>query len=433
MKNKIAFYTLGCKVNTYETDSLRELFKKNNYDVTNFDALADIYVINTCTVTNLSSRKSRQMLRRAKKNNPEAIVVAIGCYSQENPKVLQEMPEVDMILGNNNKKELLQLINDYTGETTTEVIEIEEQKQFEMLEVNNPTEHTRAFIKIQDGCNEFCSYCIIPYVRGRIRSKSYDETLKEVKALAKNKYKEIVLTGIHVTSYGKDLERDVDLIDMVQAVSEVEGIERVRLGSLEPTFLTADNILRLKAIQKFAPQFHLSMQSGSDSVLKRMNRNYTTKEYYSVVEKIREHFDRPAITTDIIVGFPGETEEEFMETYEFVKKVKFSEAHVFRYSDRDGTQASKMKEKIDGNISAERSQKLRGILEVLKQTYQRDFIGGMLPVLFEQYDEESAQMNGLTPNYLRVYVKTNKDYTNEIKNVKIKEISEESLIGEIVE
>jgi len=419
-KNKtVAFMTLGCKVNSYETDGLVKLFKDSGYAIVDFDAFSDVYVVNTCTVTNLSSKKSRQMLRRAKRRNPEGIVAAIGCYSQKEPETLEEMPAVDVVIGNNNKMKLLKIVEDYTGESTTDIVDIDHEGSVENFNISETNDKTRAFIRIQDGCNQFCTYCIIPYVRGRIRSKKVEDVINEIENLSSNGYKEIVFTGIHVASYGKDLEESVDLIDLLLKANAVEGVKRLRLSSIEPTYLTKENINRLSQVTKLASHFHLSLQSGSDSILKRMNRNYNTDDYLEVVKGLRKHFDSPAITTDIIVAFPQETDEEFKETCDFVKTVKFSQVHVFKYSKREGTRAAEMSGQIHGNVASERSQILRDITDQLEKEYIQGQIGSSHKVLVESFDEELGICSGHTGNYLNVALQSKIDLTNEFINVKI--------------
>lgn len=432
LNNRVAFHTVGCKVNQYETDALVEQFKNNDYKIVAFEEVADIYIINTCTVTNLSSRKSRKMLRRAKKANPEAIVVAMGCYPQEAPEKLEEMPAVDIIIGNQNKQAVLQYIKSYTGDTENYVDDIMQYETFENFVIHDTLDKTRAFIKIQDGCDQYCSYCIIPYVRGKVRSKKYETILDEINGLVDNGFKEIVLTGIHVTKYGNDLEDAVDLIDLLEDINKINGLKRIRLSSLEPTFLTIEKVKRLGQIDKLCPHFHLSLQSGSDSVLYRMNRDYTTKDYAAVVANLRKFFNNPAITTDIIVGFPGETDLEFKETCEFVDQIKFSQIHVFKYSKRDKTVASQMDHQIDGNISAERSKILRNKVEKLQEIYDRSFVGTTQKVLFESYDPDQKIAEGLTENYVRVKVYSDRDITSEIYSVKLQEY-DNIVIGKIIE
>ncbi len=419
-KNKtVAFMTLGCKVNSYETDGLVKLFRDSGYNVVDFEDFSDVYVVNTCTVTNLSSKKSRQMLRRAKRRNPEGIVAAIGCYSQKEPETLEEMPAVDVVIGNNNKMKLLKIVEEYTGENTTDIVDIDHEGSVENFNISETNDKTRAFIRIQDGCNQFCTYCIIPYVRGRIRSKKVEDVISEIENLSNNGYKEIVFTGIHVASYGKDLETSVDLIDLLLEANKVKGVKRLRLSSIEPTYLTKENIKRLSQVTKLANHFHLSLQSGSDSILKRMNRNYETADYLEVVNGLRNYFDSPAITTDIIVAFPQETDEEFKETCDFVKTVKFSQVHVFKYSKREGTRAAEMSGQIHGNVASERSQILRNLTDQSEKKYIKSQIGTSHEALIETFDEKLGICTGHTENYLNVTLQSKIDLTNELINVKI--------------
>lgn len=431
-KNKtVAFMTLGCKVNSYETDGLVKIFRDSGYTIVDFDEFSDVYVVNTCTVTNLSSKKSRQMLRRAKRRNPESIVAAIGCYSQKEPETLEEMPAVDVVIGNNNKMKLLNIVENYTGENMTNVLDIDHEGTVENFSISETNDKTRAFIRIQDGCNQFCSYCIIPYVRGRIRSKKIDDVINEINKLRDNGYKEIVFTGIHVASYGKDLDREVDLIDLLLKANEIKGIERLRLSSIEPTYLTKENIERLSRVKKLANHFHLSLQSGSDSILKRMNRNYNTEDYLTVVSGLREHFDSPAITTDIIVAFPKETEEEFNETCDFVKKVEFSQVHVFKYSKREGTRAAKMDGQIHGNVASKRSQMLRDLTDQLEKEYIQSQMGTRHDVLVESFDQKHNICTGHTGNYLNVSMQSKIDLTNRFINVKIDTVANGQIFASI--
>ncbi|MGM0378581.1 MAG: tRNA (N(6)-L-threonylcarbamoyladenosine(37)-C(2))-methylthiotransferase MtaB [Bacillota bacterium] len=427
----VAFKTLGCKVNDYETDILTEIFENANYKVIDFEKQADVYVINTCTVTNLSAKKSRQMIRQAKRRNLDSLVIVVGCYAQQEPKLLLEMDEADLIIGNNNKNKILEYIENYDGKRKEKIIDISKQDKFEDYILEKTLDKTRAFIKIQDGCNEFCTYCIIPHVRGRVRSRKLDSVIKEVKKLRDNGYKEIVFTGIHVTSYGEDLDFKIDLIDLLNKVNKIDGIERLRLSSLEPTFLNEKNIKRLSKVSKLVNHFHLSLQSGSDFVLDRMNRNYKTNQYLKVVKKIRKYFNNPSITTDIIVGFPGETKKEFNETVEFVKKVKFSQVHVFRFSKRDGTKAAKMKNQVNGNISSKRSKILRKLTKKLEKEYIKENLLTTKKVLFETFDKENKIAEGLTKNYLRVYVKSDKDLSNKLIDVHLDFYNNNKIFGSL--
>ena len=356
---KVAIHSLGCKVNSYEAESMEIMLRDEGYEIVPFseDVQADIYIINTCSVTNIADRKSRQMLHKAKKMNPEAVVVAAGCYVQADPDGVKKDECVDIILGNNMKISIVEALNDYFGgsDKTSYLVDINDKYQeYESLKINQTGEHTRAYIKIQDGCNQFCSYCIIPYVRGRVRSRKPEDIVNEVKTLAATGVKEVVLTGIHISSYGTDLE-NISLIELIEAIHEIEGIKRIRLGSLEPRIITEEFAKRIARLEKICPHFHLSLQSGCDKTLKAMNRKYNTEEYYEGCVRLREVFDNPAITTDVIVGFPGETEEDFLETRKFLEKVHFYEMHIFKYSRRKGTVADKMKEQVADTVKSERS------------------------------------------------------------------------------
>ena len=376
MKKTVAFCTLGCKVNQYETDAMRGSFEAEGYEVKEFSQEASVYVINTCTVTNMADRKSRQMMHRAKKKNPDGIIVAVGCYVQAAKEQLEEDTLIDLVIGNNMKSQVVQIVEQYiqdnrhTEDRDAYVADIAHSHEYETMHIEMVSEHTRAYIKIQDGCNQFCSYCIIPYARGRVRSRKMEDILQEVRNLTANGYKEIVLTGIHISSYGLDFEHTADeqedygpfknsaLIDLIEALSGIEGLERIRLGSLEPRIITENFVRRLCKVPQICPHFHLSLQSGCDETLKRMNRHYTTALYLEKCGILRQYFDRPALTTDVIVGFPGETEEEFAQTERFLETVHFSDMHIFKYSKRRGTKAADMPNQIDPQIQSVRSEKL---------------------------------------------------------------------------
>ena len=433
MNKKVAFLTLGCKVNQYETEAMTELFLKNDYDIVDSHEFADIYVINTCTVTNLSDKKSRQFIRRSKNKNSEAIIAVVGCYSQVSPDEIANIEEVDIILGTDNRNKLVEICEDFMANKhkVNLVSDIMQVKEFEELRIDDVEGKTRAFLKVQDGCNQYCSYCIIPYARGSIRSRKMDSIVKEVKRLAESGFKEVVLTGIHIASYGKDLG-DERLIDLIEAIHETEGIERIRLGSLEPTLITDDFMKRLSSLKKVCNHFHLSLQSGSDTVLERMNRKYTTDEYKSIVDIIRSYMSDVAFTTDIIVGFPEETEEEFLETCEFVKTIGFSKVHVFQYSPRKGTPAAELKQ-LDGNIKHDRSKKLISISEKLTHDFNDQFIGKKLGVLFENKSKfKDDHIEGYTTNYIRVICIGDESLEGLIKTVDIDSAHNESLIGQII-
>ena len=408
MSKKVAFHTLGCKVNTYETDAMEQMLLSHGYEIVSFENQADIYIINTCSVTNMADRKSRQMLHKAKKKNPNAVVVAAGCYVQAAPKEVLADAGVDLVIGNNRKQDLVQILEDYFKEHREEaVIDINKEQEYEELELDFVSDHTRAYIKVQDGCNQFCSYCIIPYTRGRVRSRAKQDVISEIKRIAKNGTKEVVLTGIHLSSYGKDFKDGTDLLDLIKAVQEVNGIQRIRLGSLEPRIITLEFAQELRKLDKFCPHFHLSLQSGCEATLKRMNRHYTPEEYYEKCELLREVFEHPAITTDVIVGFPGETEEEFEETYKFLEKVNFYEMHVFKYSKRKGTRAAEMENQVPEPIKTKRSNILLELTRECSKRYRSFWIGREVNVLLEEkivLDGEVYTV-GHTKEYVKAAVK----------------------------
>lgn len=408
MSKKVAFHTLGCKVNTYETDAMEQMLLSHGYEIVSFENQADIYIINTCSVTNMADRKSRQMLHKAKKKNPNAVVVAAGCYVQAAPKEVLADAGVDLVIGNNRKQDLVQILEDYFKEHREEaVIDINKEQEYEGLELDFVSDHTRAYIKVQDGCNQFCSYCIIPYTRGRVRSRAKQDVISEIKRIAKNGTKEVVLTGIHLSSYGKDFKDGTDLLDLIKAVQEVNGIQRIRLGSLEPRIITLEFAQELRRLDKFCPHFHLSLQSGCEATLKRMNRHYTPEEYYEKCELLREVFEHPAITTDVIVGFPGETEEEFEETYKFLEKVNFYEMHVFKYSKRKGTRAAEMENQVPEPIKTKRSNILLELTRECSKRYRSFWIGREVNVLLEEkivLDGEVYTV-GHTKEYVKAAVK----------------------------
>lgn len=429
----VSILTLGCKVNQYETEAMIELFLKANYEIVDSEEFADIYVINTCTVTNLSDKKSRQFIRKSKNKNSEAVIAVVGCYSQVSPEQIENIEDVDVILGTDNRNRIVEICENFMNnkERVNLVNDIMKVREFEELKIDDVEGKTRAFIKVQDGCNQYCSYCIIPYARGSIRSRKVESILEEVKRLVSAGFKEVVLTGIHIASYGKDLG-DIRLIDLLEEIHYVEGLERIRLGSLEPTLITDDFMRRLSSLKKVCNHFHLSLQSGSDTVLKRMNRKYTTNEYKRNVELIRSYMSDVAFTTDIIVGFPEETDEEFEETLEFVREIGFSKVHVFKYSPREGTPAAKLKQ-LDGNIKQERSKRLIELSDKLSKEFNESFIGSKLDVLFEEESKlEENYIEGYTTNYIRVLAKGDDSLEGEIKSVEINSTYKDSLVGKIM-
>lgn len=431
MKNTFNIQTLGCKVNQYESEAIEEIFEARGFERKEKDA--DIYVINTCTVTNMSDRKSRQMISRARKDNPDAIIAVMGCYSQVKPEDVAKIEGVDIILGSRNKEEVVDLCEDMlqNKEAIDQIISVSEEKTFEDLQISNQAEMTRAYMKIQDGCNMYCSYCLIPYARGNVVSRPMDSIVKESQRLAQNGFKEIVLTGIHVASYGKDFDDGSSLIDVIENVATVDGIERIRLSSMEPRHITKDFLERMKATGKACDHFHLSLQSGSDVVLKAMNRKYDTKIFKEKTGLIREVFPNAGLTTDIIVGFPGETEENHKETMDFVDDIKFAKTHLFKYSKRDGTKAAKMKEQVNGNIKKERLKDLEAIEDKNRNEFLEKQIGKTLSVLFEDKSDIEGFKSGYSTNYLRVNVENPLLPSNEIYDVKITGIENDELIGEI--
>ena len=416
---KAALHNLGCKVNSYETEAMQQLLEEAGYEIVPFAEGADVYIINTCSVTNIADRKSRQMLHRAKKMNPDSVVVAVGCYVQAAKEDLEKDMAVDLIIGNNKKKDIVNILKEYFEDKEKSfVIDINNTDEYEDFEVATVTEHTRAHIKIQDGCNNFCSYCIIPYARGRIRSRKLENIKEEIVRLSEKGFHEVVLTGINLGFY-KD--EDKTLIDVIEMANSIEGIERIRLGSVDPEIITEEFVARLKHVKKMCPHFHLSMQSGCDNTLKRMNRHYTSDEYFEKCELLRKYFDNPAFTTDVIVGFPGETQEDYEISREFVKKVRFSELHVFKYSKRDGTVAAKMENQIPEPVKTERSEDLIKVGEKLTMEYRRKFIGKKVSVLFEEIINVAGENYwvGHTKEYIKVIMKSDKDISGDVKNVSL--------------
>ena len=436
MKKTVSFYTLGCKVNQYETNAMEQQFIKNNYEIVENTQKADIYVINTCTVTNMAERKSRQMLRRVKEINPSAVLVVCGCYAQVAKNELEQIPEIDIILGINEKNEIVQIVENYMEKMAeqdkrsqeAEIDDVSKQKEFLDFGDVTYTEKNRAVVKVQDGCNMFCSYCIIPYARGRIRSRKIDSVVSEIEKIAKEKIKEVVITGIHVASYGKDFDNEntskkIRLIDLLEAINKIDGIGRIRLSSLEPTIVDEEFATRLSKLDKICDHFHLSLQSGCDETLKRMNRKYTTQIYRDAVATLRKYYPEASFTTDVIVGFPGETDEEFAKTYEFLKEIDFYRLHVFKYSPRRGTVAEKMPNQIDGNKKEERSNKLIELSNSMENKHNQSYIGKTVKVLFEEF--EDGFFKGHTTNYMMVKVAGEEEqsdkFVNKILDVKIRE------------
>ena len=427
MGKKAALHNLGCKVNAYETEAMQELLEQAGYEIVPFQEKADVYIINTCTVTNMADRKSRQMLHRARKMNPEAVVAACGCYVQEKPDEAADC--VDIVIGNNRKKEIVRILEEYEnsrggekkrpGEPLKDLVDIGHTKEYEELSLSRTAEHTRAYIKVQDGCNQFCSYCIIPYARGRVRSRSKDHVLEEVQALAGAGYQEVVLTGIHLSSYG--IDNGEDLLSLILAVHEVEGIRRIRLGSLEPRIITEEFVRTISGLPKMCPHFHLSLQSGCTETLKRMNRRYTAEEYFEKCELLRKYFHEPALTTDVIVGFPGETQEEFEASRAFVDKVDFYETHVFKYSRREGTKAAVMPDQVPEPVKAERSAILLELNKKKQKAYEERLLGTTQEVLIEEEIERDGEIwqVGHTREYVKAGIKTRENLVNQLVPVEI--------------
>lgn len=427
MGKKAALHNLGCKVNAYETEAMQEMLEKAGYEIVPFKEGADVYVINTCTVTNIADRKSRQMLHRARKMNPDAVVVAAGCYVQAQDGKGQD-PCIDIVLGNNHKKDLVRILDEYAAEraSAAEIEDISRTREYESLHLTKPGDHTRAYIKVQDGCNQFCTYCIIPYARGRVRSRVMEDVLREVRELAEGGYKEVVLTGIHLSSYGIDFDRERHLLELIRAVHEVDGIRRIRLGSLEPGIITEEFARELSRIPEICPHFHLSLQSGCDATLKRMNRRYTSAEYAEKCRILRKYFDDPALTTDVIVGFPGETEEEFGASYDFVDSIDFYETHIFKYSRRNGTKAAVMPDQVSEQVKAERSAAMIGLGERKRAAYEKQYVGREVEVLVEEdavMDGRCVQV-GHTKEYIKVALESNEDLKNRIIKVRIENDSQ---------
>ena len=426
MKKKVALHNLGCKVNAYEVEAMQQLLEKAGYEIVPFTEGADIYLINTCTVTNIADRKSRQMLHKAKKMNPDAIVVAAGCYAQADTEKLKEDNAVDLILGNNQKTQIVEVLEEYEKEHSkqVQVIEINHTKEYEELSIEQTAEHVRAYIKVQDGCNQFCTYCIIPFARGRVRSRKIADVLREVETLASKGYKEVVLTGIHLSSYGVDFPKEEreSLLSLIQAVSKVAGIQRIRLGSLEPRIITEEFLEGIVATGKVCPHFHLSLQSGCNKTLKNMNRRYSAQEYAEKCELIRKYYPAPALTTDVIVGFPMETEEDFEESYEFVKNIHFYETHIFKYSRRHGTKAAAMDGQLTEAVKTQRSEKLLELHDIRAKEYEEAMIGKTIELLLEEEIEEDGKMwyVGHSREYVRAVIeKTEVHQVNDLVEAKV--------------
>ena len=436
MKKVVKFITLGCKVNQYETNAMAQKFLEKGYEIIEgetekeTEVKPDICIINTCTVTNMSDRKSRQMLRRMKEKNPDTIVVAVGCYAQVAKEELLKIPEIDLSLGNNEKVEIVKYVEEYIEKKINEIDIEDVMKSREFSEFGNITytEKTRAVIKVQDGCDRFCSYCIIPYARGRVRSRKPESIISEIKKIADKGIKEVVITGIHIASYGKDFKEDYKLIDLLEEINKIEEIKRIRLGSIEPLLITEQFVERLKKLEKICHHFHLSLQSGCDETLKRMNRRYTTEQFRNIVNMLKNAYEDVNLTTDIIVGFPGETEEEFDKTYEFLKEIKFYKMHIFKYSPRKGTKAAVMENQIPGNIKEERSKKLIELSNKNEFEYNEDYIGKEVEVLFEE--EKTGVYKGHTQNYIMVYCESKEKLNNKLIKIQCKKVDKDYIIAE---
>ena len=437
MGKKVAFVSLGCKVNQYETNAMSQEFVEKGYEVVDFNDIADIYIVNTCTVTNVADRKSRQMLRRVKENNPDSVLVACGCYAQVGRDELEKIEDIDLIIGNNEKKDIVEIIEEYKNAINDIGIEnvhnsiisdVMHQKDYVEFGTTTYTEKTRAVVKIQDGCDRFCSYCIIPFARGRVRSRKIENIIAEVEQIVDNGIQEVVITGIHIASYGKDFNYEITLIDLLEELNKIEGLKRIRLGSIEPTIITEEFVNRLSKLEKICDHFHLSLQSGCDETLKRMNRRYTTQEFKTGTELLREKFSEASLTTDIIVGFPGETEAEFNTTYEFLKDIAFYKMHIFKYSQRKGTKAAVMPNQVDGSIKEQRSKSLIELSDENEEKYNSKYIGKTVEVLLEEKDGDFYK--GHTKNYMEVWVK-GENLENKIVNVNIEESTEKKLIGNL--
>lgn len=415
-KKKAALHNLGCKVNAYETEAMQQLLEDAGYEIVDFAEKADVYVVNTCSVTNIADRKSRQMLHRAKKQNPQSIVVAAGCYAQTKTDEAGKDEAIDLVIGNNKKHELVAAIEEFERDRSKKesVLNINHRQEYENLNMTRTAEHTRAFIKVQDGCNQFCSYCIIPYARGRVRSRKLSDVREEICRLAQNGYQEVVLTGIHLSSYGVDIGET--LLHLIEETAKIDGIRRIRLGSLEPRIVTEEFVLALAGTEKICPHFHLSLQSGCDATLERMNRKYQTKEYERGCGLLRKYFPHPAITTDVIVGFPGETDEEFLITKEFLKKIHFYEMHIFKYSKREGTKAARMEGQVPEQVKAERSRELIALADEMSGEFRGYYVGKEVEVLMEEpvVIDGETYYTGYTKEYVKFALKTDKNLANTL-------------------
>lgn len=427
---KVAFCSLGCKVNQYETNAMAQKFIEHGYEVVEFDEYADVYIVNTCTVTNVADRKSRQMLRRAKEINKDATLVACGCYAQVAKDELKKIPEIDLIIGNNEKNDIIQIVENHISQKGAEDLVSDVMYKLDYVELGTTTytEKTRAVIKVQDGCDRFCSYCLIPYARGHIRSRKIENVIEEIKKVVEEGINEVVITGIHIASYGRDFKgENIGLIDLLEEINKIQGLHRIRLGSIEPTIITDEFVERLSKLDKICDHFHLSLQSGCTETLKRMNRRYTTEEFKAVTKRLRAKFPNAALTTDIIVGFPGETDEEFNTTYEFLKEIAFYKMHIFKYSQRKGTKAAVMPNQVDGKIKEERSKKLIELSNENEYNYNKKYIGKQVEVLFEE--REGEYLKGHTTNYIVVKHKTDKDdLINKIAKVTVNEAKQDCLM-----
>ena len=436
MKGKVALHNLGCKVNAYETEAMQQMLEAAGYEIVPFEPGADIYVINTCTVTNIADRKSRQMLHKAKKMNPDAIVVAAGCYVQADTKKAEADASIDIIIGNNKKQELISILENYRSgqQKTTECVDINHTKEYEKLEIDRTEEHTRAYLKVQDGCNQFCTYCMIPYARGRIRSKKTEDVVGEVKRLAASGCQEVVLTGIHLSSYGKERpEEQENLLTLIQAVHEVDGIERIRLGSLEPGIITKEFAKAISSLPKVCPHFHLSLQSGCTATLKRMNRRYTAQEYREKCEILRKYYPAPALTTDVITGFPGETEEDFQETLDVVRKANYDTAFTFIYSKRSGTPAAGMENQVPEDVVKDRFSRLLTLVQEKGRENSSRFQGSVQEILVEDENREKGTLTGRTQHNLLVHFPGDKELIGKYVNVSLDTCKGFYYFGHIVE